>query len=365
MSSANRKHREAIFVIIVMSVIQELLQDGPPSSLEIQQQREYAFAVPQHTGALRPSIDDEDEWEEFIKKTRPIGELHKVGKKYVWHFGKDETDEGSVRECVILEVPLKKDVETKEISAKLNVSGIDLRVAGEVVIQDTFESSGWIDVGACYWEIETKQLGKSRRKVLRWLLFLLKSCPKYITTYLFKSEKSVDNGRFLEDDDSDEDTVDQRIRKLAALKEPEPRRDNDIWFSDEESDGPESYNKTCDGCGGHAVTTMKRGEDEEWKKFCNECPYVSPARMDPVPPGLRAQLNIDARRAKKKAAKEKRILAEKKYALMDAESEPDEEHIPEAEDEKVKAEKTKLNEGTDPYKGYGLSFQPGLVCENW
>merc|ERR1712113_1135006 len=113
-------------------------------------------------------------------------------------------------------------------------------------------------------------------------------------------------------DDSDDDTADNRIRTIANLKEPEPRRDEDVYFSEEE----EFSEYECEGCGSKSVNVMKKAEDREFKVYCNDCPYVSAADMGKEAPSIRRQREIDEARAREKKEKEKKKLAEK-LAIQD------------------------------------------------
>merc|ERR1712060_22889 len=113
------------------------------------------------------------------------------------------------------------------------------------------------------------------------------------------------------DDDSDDDTADTRIRQIANLKEPEPRRDEDVYFSEEE----EFSDYECEGCGSKSVNIMKKAEDREFKIYCQDCPYVSKADMCKEAPSIRRQREIDEARARKKKEKERKKL--EKLAIQD------------------------------------------------
>merc|ERR1712217_108622 len=107
-------------------------------------------------------------------------------------------------------------------------------------------------------------------------------------------------------DDSDDDTADTRIQKIANLKEPEPRREEDVYFSEEE----EFSEYECEGCGSKSVQVCKKADDREFKVYCNDCPYVSVADMFKEAPSIRRQREVDEARARKKKEKERKKLAE-------------------------------------------------------
>mmetsp|Transcript_79947 Transcript_79947/g.97856 ORF Transcript_79947/g.97856 Transcript_79947/m.97856 type:complete len:114 (-) Transcript_79947:29-370(-) len=94
---------------------------------------------------------------------------------------------------------------------------------------------------------------------------------------------------------------------IANLKEPEPRREADVYFSEEE----EFSEYECEGCGSKSVNVMKKAEDRCFKVYCNDCPYVSIADMNKEAPSIRRQREIDEARARKKKEKEQKRLAEK------------------------------------------------------
>mmetsp|Transcript_112582 Transcript_112582/g.220688 ORF Transcript_112582/g.220688 Transcript_112582/m.220688 type:complete len:275 (-) Transcript_112582:133-957(-) len=260
--------------------------------------------------AIQPCFEHEDEWEEFLKRSDPRARVEKAGRGYTWSFGRDEDDEGFTRECVILEVPAQADTEPRHVKAKLTPSSLKLELHGKDVINDNFTDSRWLDKEASYWELETKTKDGERVKNIRYLLYLRSDCPKYITGALFEKERAEAAGGA--QDDSDDDTADTRIRRIANLKEPEPRRDEDVYFSEEE----EFSEYECEGCGSKSVSVMKKAEDREFKVYCNDCPYVSVADMSKEAPSIRRQREIDEARARKKKEKEKKALAEK-FAIQD------------------------------------------------
>lgn len=155
---------------------------------------------------------------------------------------------------------------------------------------------------------------KVRRKVLRYVLYILMDCPKYITKWLFLREKTEDDGRFVEENDDEEDNIDDRLRMIAKMKEPEPYRDADIWFSETE----EEEERWCDSCGSTRVVVMKKHTDTRYMKYCNDCPFVSPAKETSLPTGLQKQKDIDEKRARKARLKARKMEAKKR---LDAEKE--------------------------------------------
>lgn len=261
--------------------------------------------------AIQPEFENEDEWEEFLDRTDPRKRVQKQFKGYTWSFGRDEDDEGFTRECVILEVPATRDTEPRHVKAKLTPSCLKLEVHGKEVINDVFTDHRWLDVEASYWELEAKtDKAGERTKGIRYLLYLREDCPKYITGALFEREKA-EIGPDAQDD-SDDDTADTRIRQIANLKEPEPRRDQDVYFSEEE----EWSDHECEGCGSKSVQVMKKADDREFKIYCNDCPFVSVADMFKEAPSIRRQREVDEARARKKKEKERKKLAEK-LAIQD------------------------------------------------
>ncbi|OLQ09846.1 Pentatricopeptide repeat-containing protein, chloroplastic [Symbiodinium microadriaticum] len=183
---------------------------------------------------------------------------------------------------------------------------LKLTVHGEDVINDDFSDERWLSVEDSYWELETKtNKAGERMKNIRYLLYLRNDCTKYITKTLFEKEKQELGPAA--GDDSDDDTADTRIKMIANLKEPEPRREADVYFSEEE----EFSEYECEGCGSKSVNVMKKAEDRCFKVYCNDCPYVSIADMHKEAPSIRRQREIDEARARKKKEKEKKKEAEK------------------------------------------------------
>jgi len=260
--------------------------------------------------AIKPEFEQEDEWEEFLERTDPRKRVRKQFQDYTWSFGRDEDDEGFTRDVVILEVPVRRDTEPRNVSAKLTPSRLTLTVHSKEVISDRFCDDRWLCPEESYWELETTtDRAGERKKGIRYLLYLRSDCPKYITGCLFEKEKlRLEPGQ----DDSDDDTADSRIRTIANLKEPEPRRDDDVYFSEEE----EISDYECEGCGSKSVSVMKKSEDREFKVYCNDCPYVSSANVGKEAPSIKRQREIDEARARKKKEKEKKALAQK-LAIQD------------------------------------------------
>eukprot|EP00930_Biecheleria_cincta_P085335 TRINITY_DN74729_c0_g1_i1.p1 TRINITY_DN74729_c0_g1~~TRINITY_DN74729_c0_g1_i1.p1 ORF type:complete len:274 (-),score=70.53 TRINITY_DN74729_c0_g1_i1:30-851(-) len=259
--------------------------------------------------AIQPEFEKEDEWEEFLDKADPRKRVQKNFQHYSWSFGIDEDDEGFTRDCVILEIPAQRETEPRQVSAKLSSKRLVLSLHGKEVINDAFTDDRWLSVEDSYWELETKtNKAGERQKQIRYLLYTRSDCTKYITSTLFEKEKQD----LAPGEDSDDDTADSRIRAIANLKEPEPRREADVYFSEEE----EFSEYECEGCGSKSVNVMKKSEDRCFKVYCNDCPYVSVADMNKEAPSIRRQREIDEARARKKKEKEKKKLAEK-LAIQD------------------------------------------------
>lgn len=255
--------------------------------------------------AIQPEFEQEDAWEAFLEKTDPRKRVHKKFQKYTWSFGIDEDDEGFTRDCVILEVATSRETEPRHVQAKLTSKHLRLSLNGDVVIDDDLSDERWLSVEDSYWELETKTNKAGERiKNIRYLLYLRNDCTKYITKTLFEQEKQE---LAPDQDDSDDDTADARIKMIANLKEPEPRREADVYFSEEE----EFSEYECEGCGSKSVNVMKKAEDRCFKVYCNDCPYVSIADMNKEAPSIRRQREIDEARARKKKEKEQKKLAEK------------------------------------------------------
>merc|ERR1719277_1092680 len=185
---------------------------------------------------------------------------------------------------------------------------LNITVLGETLIDEDFEDPKWLNVGESYWEIEVKEVKRVRRKVLKYVLYIMMDCPKYITRWLFLSEKTEDDGRYLDQEEEEEDNVDDRLRLIAKIKEPEPYRDADIWFSETE----EEEERWCDGCGSTRVVIMKKHNDAKYMKYCNDCPFVSPAKDHGLPTGLLKQRDIDEKRARKKRLKARKEAAKQR-----------------------------------------------------
>lgn len=264
--------------------------------------------------AIKPEFEHEDEWEEFLDKTDAKKRKEHKFKTYSWTFGNDEDDEGFMRECVILEIPVERDTEPRKLKAKLTPSKLNITLAGKPLLDEEFEDPLWLNVEDSYWEMETKtdKVG-CRTKQVRYLLYLRADCPKYITGHLFQSEKENAEAEGAQVD-SDDDTVDNRMRVIANLREPEPRRGDDIYFSEEE----EFSEPECEGCGSKSVQVMKKADDREFKIYCNDCPYVAKADMFKDAPSIRRQKETDAARERKKKEKERKKEAER-LALEDQE----------------------------------------------
>lgn len=289
-----------------------------------------------HGPKLSPQYDQEDEWQEFCERT-DTSKVHDFGR-YWWRYGRDEDDDGYLREAVFLEVPLRKDAEAKNIRANLSMKKLNLTVAGDTIIDEDFEDAKWLNVGESYWEIEVKEVKKVRRKVLRYVLYILMDCPKYITQWLFLSEKTEDDGRFVDQYEEEEDNIDDRLRLIAKMKEPEPYRDADIWFSETE----EEEERWCDGCGSTRVVVMKKHTDTRYMKYCNDCPFVSPAKETTLPTGLMKQKDIDEKRARKKRLRKRKEEAKKRLEAEQEKADGDPDRTEEVPDDYNKDEKTRI-----------------------
>lgn len=266
--------------------------------------------------AIKVEFEQEDAWESFLDKTNPNKKVHRDCGAYSWTYGLDEDDEGMSRECVILEVPVKRETEPKNVEAKLGPRHLTLKVHKEEVINDDFCNDRWLCVGDSYWELELKtDKSGERKKNIRYLLYLRDDCPKYLSGPLFEKERPSrtdggDDGE-LEEDGATDDAY-ARIRAVAEVKEPEPRRDQDVWFSDDD----EFSEPECEGCGSKTVQVTKKAEDREFKIYCSDCPFVSKANMHREARSIRRQRDIDEARERKKREKEKARLAEK-LAIQD------------------------------------------------
>ncbi|CAK9019918.1 E3 ubiquitin-protein ligase RING1 (RING finger protein 1) (RING-type E3 ubiquitin transferase RING1), partial [Durusdinium trenchii] len=163
---------------------------------------------------------EHDAWEAFLEKTDPRKRVEKKFEKYTWSFGIDEDDEGFTRDCVILEVAATRETEPRHVQAKLTSKHLRLTLHGDLIIDDDFSDERWLSVEDSYWELETKTNKSGERiKNIRYLLYLRNDCTKYITKTLFEQERQDSC------EDSDDDTADARIKMIANLKEPEPRRE--------------------------------------------------------------------------------------------------------------------------------------------
>mmetsp|Transcript_51992 Transcript_51992/g.137343 ORF Transcript_51992/g.137343 Transcript_51992/m.137343 type:complete len:336 (+) Transcript_51992:104-1111(+) len=289
-----------------------------------------------HGPKLSPQYDQEEEWQEFCERT-DMSKVHDFGR-YWWRYGRDEDDDGFLREAVFLEVPLRKDVEAKHVRANLTVRHLQLTVQGDVVLEEDFEDSKWLNVGESYWEIEVKEVKKVRRKVLKYVLYIMMDCPKYITQWLFLCEKTEDDGRYIDQNDEEEDNIDDRLRLIAKMKEPEPYRDTDIWFSETE----EEEERWCDGCGSTRVVVMKKHTDSKYMKYCNDCPFVSPAKENPLPTGLMKQKDIDEKRARKKRLRARKEEAKKRMDEQKSKKEGEPDRAEEVPADHNKSEKTRV-----------------------
>jgi len=259
--------------------------------------------------AIKPEFEHEDEWEAFLSKTDATKRVQKSCKNYTWSFGRDEDDEGFTRECVVLEVSCSRDLDPKSVKAKLTPSHLTLTVQGKEIINDDFTDDRWLDVQDSYWELEAKaDKAGERIKNLRYLLYLRTDCPKYITGALFERERWEQETDTMLPEDSDDDTADNRIRQIANVKEPEPRRDADIWFSEEEV----FTENECENCGSKSVDVMKKAEDREFKMFCRDCGHAGKADLFKKPRSIRRQDEIDAKRKKKQKEKERKKLEEQR-----------------------------------------------------
>eukprot|EP00747_Dinoflagellata_sp_TGD_P213048 gnl/TRDRNA2_/TRDRNA2_86066_c0_seq1.p1 gnl/TRDRNA2_/TRDRNA2_86066_c0~~gnl/TRDRNA2_/TRDRNA2_86066_c0_seq1.p1 ORF type:complete len:340 (+),score=113.54 gnl/TRDRNA2_/TRDRNA2_86066_c0_seq1:95-1114(+) len=294
-----------------------------------------------HGPQLAPCYDQEDEWQEFCERT-DTSKVHDFGR-YWWTYGRDEDDDGFLREAVFLEVPLRKDASPKEIKAKLTIHGLVLTVGADTIIDEKFEDNKWLNVGESYWEIEIKEVKKVRRKVLRYVLYILMDCPKYITQWLFECEKKEDDGRYVDQNEEEEDNIDDRLRMIAKMKEPEPYRDADIWFSETE----EEEEKWCDGCGSTRVVVMKKHSDAKYMKYCNDCPFVSPAKDVDLPTGLLKQRDIDEKRARKKRLKAKKENAKKRMEDAKEKNAGEPDRTEEVPADYNKSERTKIMNDTE------------------
>lgn len=294
--------------------------------------------------SIQPQFDQEDEWEAFLERIDQ-NKLHRF-RNYWWHSGRDEDDDGYLREAVFLEVPLRKDAEPKNIKAKLTMQKLHIAVHGETVLEEEFDDHTWLNANESYWELEVKTVKKVRRKVLRYIIYVLGTSSKYITDYLFASEKVEDDGRYVDEGPDNDDNVDDRIRTITRIKEPEPRRGDDIWFSDTE----EELERYCEACGSTHVVVMKKFDDDHFKKYCCDCPHVSPAKMNELPSGIQKQKDVDKAKAQKKKVKARKAAA-KKRAQENAENmtSTDDSEAVDSEEERRKREAEKARIASMPF----------------
>merc|ERR1712217_610673 len=224
------------------------------------------------------------------------------------------------------------------IRANLSTRHLKITVHGDTLIDEEFEDSKWLNVGESYWEIEVEEVKKVRRKVLKYVLYIMMDCPKYITQYLFLCEKTEDDGRYVDQNDDEEDNIDDRLRLIAKMKEPEPYRNADIWFSEAE----EEEERWCDGCGSTRVVVMKKHTDEKYMGYCNDCPFVSPAKETTLPTGLLKQRDIDEKRARKKRLKARKEAAKARIEAEKAKKEGEPDRSEEVPEDYNKSEKTRI-----------------------
>eukprot|EP00929_Paragymnodinium_shiwhaense_P040486 TRINITY_DN21139_c0_g1_i1.p1 TRINITY_DN21139_c0_g1~~TRINITY_DN21139_c0_g1_i1.p1 ORF type:complete len:295 (+),score=101.05 TRINITY_DN21139_c0_g1_i1:52-885(+) len=257
--------------------------------------------------AICPEFAQEDKWEAFLERTDATKSTSHEFLDYSWSYGQAEDDDGMMRECVTLRLPLRPDTEPRHIKAKLKPSSLDVTVQGEELFKDRFVDDKWLSTEDSYWEIETKTAEDgSRQRGLKYLLYLRHDYPKYLAGALFQSELTKLGSAKADNSETAEDTVDARIRAVALLREQEPRRDKDVYFSDEE----EWSDFECDGCGSRSVQVTKKAGDGEFKVYCNDCPYVAVANLNKEAPSLRRQQEVDEARARKKKDKERQKLLE-------------------------------------------------------
>lgn len=241
--------------------------------------------------SIKPEFEHEDEWEDFLHKTDVRNKVKKEFRNYSWTFGKDEDDDGFMRECVILEIGVDRETEPRHVAAKLTSSSLMLKVRNQQIISDRFMDTGWLNVEDSYWELETKtdKTGERKRNI-RYILCVRTDFPKYISSVLFEREKLM-NGC----EEVDDDSVQDRLETIGNLKEPEPHRDDDIYFSeDDEFSEPE-----CEACGSRSVHNIKKANDKEFKVHCDDCPHVSLVEQK-LPRSVRRQRVIDEARARKR-----------------------------------------------------------------
>eukprot|EP00929_Paragymnodinium_shiwhaense_P061493 TRINITY_DN30717_c0_g1_i1.p1 TRINITY_DN30717_c0_g1~~TRINITY_DN30717_c0_g1_i1.p1 ORF type:complete len:343 (-),score=116.90 TRINITY_DN30717_c0_g1_i1:147-1175(-) len=289
-----------------------------------------------HGPALAPKFEQEDEWRDFCERT-DTAKVHDYGR-YWWRYGRDEDDDGYLREAVFLEVPLRKDTEARQVRSKLTMRHLTITVNGESIIDEDFEDTTWLNAGESYWEIEVKEVKKVKRKVLKYVLYVLMGCPKYVTKWLFLCEKQEDDGRLIDEDEED-DTIDARLRLIGKMKEPEPRRDADIFFSETE----EEDERWCDACGSTRVVIMKKHTDAAYMKYCSDCPFVSPAKQADLPTGLQKQKDIDEKRARKQKLRSRKAEAARRLEAQRARQEGEPDRSEEVPEDYNASEKTRIH----------------------
>merc|ERR1712187_860827 len=157
--------------------------------------------------------------------------------------------------------------------------------------------------------------------------------------------------------DEEEDNIDVRLRMIAKMKEPEPYRDADIWFSDTE----EEEERWCDGCGSSRVVVMKKHTDSKYMKYCNDCPFVSPAKENPLPTGLMKQADIDEKRARKKRLKARKEAAKKRMEAEKEKGEGEPDRSEEVPDDYKKCEKTRVYTEEDFHNALTKALRRGEV----
>eukprot|EP00927_Polykrikos_kofoidii_P056327 TRINITY_DN50474_c0_g1_i1.p1 TRINITY_DN50474_c0_g1~~TRINITY_DN50474_c0_g1_i1.p1 ORF type:complete len:286 (-),score=61.41 TRINITY_DN50474_c0_g1_i1:75-932(-) len=266
--------------------------------------------------AIKADFDCEDKFNAFLERTDAKKVVKNEVKDYSWTFGRDEDDEGFTREVVTLEVPVSRDTEPKHVKVKLTPSSLVLTVMGRDIINDRFTDHRWLCVEDSYWELgaKTSPSGEKLRN-LKYLLFLRSDYPKYVSGPLFEKERAAlsSNGTKegsdcnVGDSDDEADTADARLRMVAGIKEEDPHRDKDIWFSSED----EFSEDECEGCGSKSVNVTKKAEDREFKIYCDDCPYVGKARMYKEAKSYQRQEAVKEARMRKKLEKERKARSEK------------------------------------------------------
>lgn len=155
---------------------------------------------------------------------------------------------------------------------------------------------------------------------------------------MFDCEKTEDDGRYVDQNEEEEDNIDDRLRMIAKMKEPEPYRDADIWFSETS----EEEERWCDSCGSTRIVVMKKHTDARYMKYCNDCPFVSPAREKDLPTGLMKQRDIDEKRARKKRLRDKKNASKKRIEEEKDKSADPPDRSEEVPEDYKKGEKTRI-----------------------